>query len=103
MAFKMKPKSPFLKKVMGIKAKMKDFKTGETTYKGGYTFDEAFADARKSGAKEFTYKGKKYNTKLKSPAKKMSFQDFKDVGKLSADSKQLAKKASKDPKVTDLL
>ena len=39
----------------------------------------------------------------KAPIKKMSFQDFKEVGKLSADSKQLAKKASKDPKITDLL
>ena len=37
------------------------------------------------------------------PLKKMSFQDFKEVGKLSADSKKLAKKASQDPKLTDLL
>jgi len=36
--------------------------------KGG--FKGAFAAARKSGKKEFTYKGKKYNTKLKSQAKK---------------------------------
>ena len=29
------------------------------------SFDSAFASARKSGAKEFEWKGKKYNTKLK--------------------------------------
>ena len=29
------------------------------------TFDQAFKAARSSGAKEFTWRGKKYNTKLK--------------------------------------
>ena len=29
------------------------------------SFDNAFAKARKSGAKTFTYKGESYNTKLK--------------------------------------
>ena len=28
-------------------------------------FDRAFADARKSGKTEFTWRGKRYNTKLK--------------------------------------
>ena len=41
---------------------------GEVKQKSG--FKGAFAAARKSGKKEFTYKGKRYNTKLKSEAKK---------------------------------
>jgi len=61
----MNPKSPLLQKAMGYKAKGTNLKTGETTYKGGYSFDEAFADAKKGGSKEFTWKGKKYNTKTK--------------------------------------
>tara|TARA_R100001440_G_scaffold63623_1_gene83888 strand:+ start:471 stop:668 length:198 start_codon:yes stop_codon:yes gene_type:complete len=65
MAFKMKPKSPLLQKAMSMKAVMTNKKTGDKTYKGGYSFDEAFADAKKSGAKEFTWKNKKYTTKTK--------------------------------------
>ena len=38
--------------------------TGDLEYVGG-SFDQAFADARKSGARTFTYGGKKYNTKMK--------------------------------------
>jgi len=63
--FKMTPKSPLLQKVMGYKAKKTNLKTGETTYKAGYSFDDAFSDARKSGKKSFTWKGKKYTTKTK--------------------------------------
>ena len=37
------------------------------------------------------------------PLKKMSFQDFKDIGKLSEDSKQLSKKASKKQGLTDVI
>jgi len=33
--------------------------------KGGGSFDSAFAAARKSGKKEFTWRGKRYNTKLR--------------------------------------
>jgi len=65
MAYKMTPKSPLLQKAMGYKAKKTNLKTGETTYKAGYSFDDAFADARKSGKKSFTWKGKKYHTKTK--------------------------------------
>ena len=66
--FKMKPKSPLLQKAMGYKAKKTDLKTGETTYKAGYSFDDAFADARKGGKETFTWKNKKYNTKTKGEA-----------------------------------
>ena len=38
--------------------------TGDLEYVGG-SFDQAFADARKSGARTFTYSGKKYTTKMK--------------------------------------
>ena len=38
--------------------------TGDLEYVGG-SFDQAFADARKSGARTFTYGGKKYTTKMK--------------------------------------
>ena len=73
--------------------------------------DELSADqSRKATAKkkELIAKRKAHKQKLKilkksGPLKKMSFQDFKEVGKLSADSKKLAKKASQDPKVTDFL
>lgn len=39
---------------------------------GSMTFGEAFAAARKQGAKEFEYKGKKYNTMLKSEGAKQT-------------------------------
>ena len=64
MGYKMNPKSPLLQKQMS-KAVMTNKKTGDKVYKGGYSFDEAFADAKKGGSKEFTWKGKKYNTKTK--------------------------------------
>jgi len=43
--------------------KSKDRK-GNVEYHQGYTFKEAFADARKEGVKTFKHGGKKYNTKL---------------------------------------
>ena len=64
MAYKMNPKSPLLQKQMS-KAVMTNKKTGDKVYKGGYSFDEAFSDAKKSGSKEFTWKNKEYNTKTK--------------------------------------
>tara|TARA_R100001015_G_C4543253_1_gene106772 strand:+ start:69 stop:737 length:669 start_codon:yes stop_codon:yes gene_type:complete len=45
-------------------SKRKDIKTGDLDYRGG-NFDEAFADAKKSGARTFTHDGKKYTTKMK--------------------------------------
>lgn len=39
--------------------------SGSTPKPSTQSFDSAFASARKSGAKEFEWKGKKYNTKLK--------------------------------------
>ena len=53
-----------------MRAKMKktNKETGETIYDDGYSFGEAFADARKSGKKTFTWKSKKYNTKTKEEA-----------------------------------
>lgn len=38
---------------------------GMGSKKSKSAFESAFAKARKSGAKEFTYNGKKYNTKIK--------------------------------------
>ena len=54
-------------------------KGGAKSSTGG--FKGAFAAARKAGDKEFTYKGKKYNTlrkdkkKLKKPSSKMSYRN----------------------------
>ena len=65
MAFKMKLKSPLFQKVGKLKVQQLK-KVGRLTkrnYEG--SFEQAFANARKSGAKEFIYKGKKYNTKIK--------------------------------------
>ena len=53
------------RKAMGYKAKGTNLKTGETTYKTGYSFDDAFADARKSSKETFVWKDKKYHTKTK--------------------------------------
>ena len=44
----------------------RDKKAADKTATTKTTFKGAFADARKAGKKEFTYKGKKYTTKLKS-------------------------------------
>ena len=73
--------------------------------------DELSADqSRKATAKkkELIAKRKAHKQKLKilkksGPLKKMSFQDFKDIGKLSEDSKQLSKKASKKQGLTDVI
>ena len=55
--------SPMPKKGERGMLKSKDRK-GNVEYHQGYTFKEAFADARKEGVKTFTHDGKKYNTKL---------------------------------------
>ena len=55
--------SPMPKKGERGMLKSKDRK-GNVEYHQGYTFKEAFADARKEGVKTFTHGGKKYNTKL---------------------------------------
>ena len=47
-------------------ARGENIKTGDLDYKGG-SFDAAFADAKKSGAKTFTYNNKKYTTEVKKP------------------------------------
>ncbi len=44
--------------------KQENTQTGDLTYTGG-SFDEAFADAKKSGAGVFTHNGKKYRTQTK--------------------------------------
>ena len=45
-------------------SKKENTQTGDLDYKGG-SFDQAFADADKSGARTFTWNGKKYTTKKK--------------------------------------
>tara|TARA_Y100001937_G_scaffold78549_1_gene106514 strand:- start:659 stop:1249 length:591 start_codon:yes stop_codon:yes gene_type:complete len=45
-------------------SKKENTQTGDLDYKGG-NFDEAFADAKKSGARVFTHNGKKYTTQTK--------------------------------------
>ena len=45
-------------------SKLESVNTGELIYSGG-SFENAFADARKSGARTFTHDGKKYTTKMK--------------------------------------
>ena len=47
-------------------SKKENIKTGDLDYKGG-SFDAAFADAKKSGAKTFMYNGKKYSTVYRKP------------------------------------
>ena len=64
-----KPKSPpFLqgpKKKESNKADKKDKNYNVGVSKGGVSFGEAFRHFRNSGAKEFTWNGKKYHTKTK--------------------------------------
>ena len=49
---------------IGASPVRKDDDTMQDTIDSG-TFDRAFASARKRGSATFTYKGKSYNTKLK--------------------------------------
>lgn len=63
-------------------------------------FNEAFASARKSGKKEFTWNGKKYNTKVKgedapTPSPRPSFRD-------NTKPKGPSKRGKKPVKVTKL-
>jgi hypothetical protein len=74
-ATKMKKKTIATKKGGRGMLKSKDRK-GNVEYHQGYTFKEAFADARKEGLKTFTHGGKKYNTKL-AKSGKTSQEDFK--------------------------
>ena len=65
MVFKMKPKSPILKEVkVGMSRRTYPTAMAERkNYKG--SFEEAFANAKKQGLKEFTYKNKVYTTETK--------------------------------------
>jgi len=66
----------------GYMAGKPDNKKSETPKKvidatGSKTFKQSFSEARKGGQKEFTWNGKKYNTKLASDTKpaKVDYQD----------------------------
>ena len=72
--------------------KSKDRK-GNVEYHQGYTFKEAFADARKEGVKTFKHDGKKYNTKLAGGKASM-----KAAGKAAGKALALAAKKSKTKK-----
>ena len=74
--------------------KSKDRK-GNVEYHQGYTFKEAFADARKEGVKTFTHDGKKYNTKLAGGKASM-----KAAGKAAGKALALATKKSKTKKAS---
>tara|TARA_R100001463_G_scaffold35778_2_gene77599 strand:- start:1998 stop:2558 length:561 start_codon:yes stop_codon:yes gene_type:complete len=54
----------FLGETVDAMQKQENTQTGDLTYTGG-SFDQAFADAKKSGAGVFTYDGKKYRTQTK--------------------------------------
>ena len=86
--------SPMPKKGERGMLKSKDRK-GNVEYHQGYTFKEAFADARKEGVKTFTHDGKKYNTKLASGKASM-----KAAGKAAGKALALAPKKSKTKKVS---
>ena len=61
--------------------KSKDRK-GNVEYHQGYTFKEAFADARKEGVKTFKHGGKKYNTKLAKSGKTEGISALDKLNKL---------------------
>ena len=84
--------SPMPKKGERGMLKSKDRK-GNVEYHQGYTFKEAFADARKEGVKTFTHDGKKYNTKLAGGKASM-----KAAGKAAGKALALAPKKSKTKK-----
>ena len=86
--------SPMPKKGERGMLKSKDRK-GNVEYHQGYTFKEAFADARKEGVKTFTHDGKKYNTKLASGKASM-----KAAGKAAGKALALAPKKSKTKKTS---
>ena len=54
----------YLGETVDAMSKKENTQTGDLDYKGG-SFDQAFADADKSGARTFTWNGKKYTTKKK--------------------------------------
>ena len=86
--------SPMPKKGERGMLKSKDRK-GNVEYHQGYTFKEAFADARKEGVKTFTHDGKKYNTKLAGGKASM-----KAAGKAAGKALALATKKSKTKKAS---
>tara|TARA_Y100000004_G_C8929470_1_gene419252 strand:- start:162 stop:767 length:606 start_codon:yes stop_codon:yes gene_type:complete len=73
--------SPMPKKGERGMLKSKDRK-GNVEYHQGYTFKEAFADARKEGVKTFTHGGKKYNTKLAKSGKTEGISALDKLNKL---------------------
>ena len=87
-----KEQPPRPKKGERAMLKSKDRK-GNVEYHQGYTFKEAFADARKEGVKTFTHDGKKYNTKLAGGKASM-----KAAGKAAGKALALAAKKSKTKK-----
>jgi len=91
-ATKMKKKTIATKKGERGMLKSKDRK-GNVEYHQGYTFKEAFADARKEGVKTFKHDGKKYNTKLAGGKASM-----KAAGKAAGKALALAPKKSKTKK-----
>ena len=93
-ATKMKKKTIATKKGERGMMKSKDRK-GNVEYHQGYTFKEAFADARKEGVKTFTHDGKKYNTKLAGGKASM-----KAAGKAAGKALALAPKKSKTKKAS---
>lgn len=63
---KTKPQTPSVKSEPATKPMVpSDYKTYKSSSKEASDFRSNFAKARKSGAKEFTWEGRKYNTKLK--------------------------------------
>jgi len=63
---KTKPQTPSVKSEPATKPMApSDYKIYKSSSKEASDFRSNFAKARKSGAKEFTWEGRKYNTKLK--------------------------------------
>lgn len=63
---KTKPQTPSVKSEPATKPMVpSDYKTYKSSSKEASDFRSNFAKARKSGAKEFTWEGRKYTTKLK--------------------------------------
>jgi len=92
-----KEQPPRPKKGERAMLRSKDAK-GNVEYHQGYTFKEAFADARKEGVKTFKHGGKKYNTKLASS--KASRLVGKAAGKGAGKALALAAKKSKTKKTS---
>ena len=85
--------SPMPKKGERGMLKSKDRK-GNVEYHQGYTFKEAFADARKEGVKTFKHGGKKYNTKLAKSGKTEGISALDKLAKIAG--KAASKTAGKN-------